>query len=631
MDNIIAYHDSQNITYRNPFGALKCNTKVSLSIDIITGINNIKVELLFQMGNDIAITVMNLISNEDNKKVFQIDKEIPQNEGLIWYYFVINIDGEKLFYANNYERYGGEGVLVKTNPTPYQITIYKQVKIPDWYKLSTMYQIFVDRFNKSKEYDSLNKLKNGSLYHSKWSNIPFYIKSENGDVVKWDFFGGNIKGIIEKLPYLKSLGIGILYLNPIFDAESNHKYDTGNYKKIDEAYGTEEILKQLIEEARKYKIYIMLDGVFSHTGSNSIYFNRDEKYNSIGAFQSKESPYYSWYRFKNYPNEYDSWWGVKTLPNVDEMNPSYLDFIAKDEDSVIKKWMKIGIKGWRLDVADELPDEFIKQIKTAMNETDKEAVLLGEVWEDASNKVSYGVQREYLLGKEFDSIMNYPFREIFIGYTVGNISAEEVKLKIMSLYENYPKEHFFSLMNLIGTHDRMRVLTLLGEPPYEGDLTAWQKANYKLNEIQKELAIKRLKLLSLIQFTFPGVPCIYYGDEVGQEGYSDPYNRGTYPWGNENTQMLDWYKKITFIRNDNDVFKKGEWSIFISSGDIFGFTRTTLDKKALCIFNRSIHETQSVDIGVNIVGFDLIEEVDINSTGEIMLQPLEGKVIILLN
>lgn len=629
MVNMIAYHDSQNIKYRNPFGALRCSSQVSLCIDIITSLENIKVELFFQMGNDIAITNMNLISDKDNKKVFQIDKKIPQHEGLIWYYFIIENEGQKLLYGNNHEGYGGEGILVKTKPTPYQITIYKPKQIPDWYKQSTMYQIFVDRFYNSKVYDSFNNLKINSLYHSKWDDVPFYVKNEKGEVVKWDFFGGNIKGIIEKLPYLNSLGIGVIYLNPIFEAESNHKYDTGDYQKIDRAFGTEKILKELIEEARKYEINIMLDGVFSHTGSNSVYFNVKGEYDSIGAFQSKESDYYSWYRFKNHPKEYDCWWGVETLPNVDEMNPSYLDFIVKGEDSIIKKWMKIGVKGWRLDVADELPDEFIKEIKVAMNEIDKDGVLLGEVWEDASNKVSYSVQRQYLLGEEFDSIMNYPFREIFVGYMLGNISAEVVKAKIMSLYENYPKEHFYSLMNLIGGHDRMRILTLLGESPYEGDLTDWQKANYKLNETQKELAIKRLKLLSLIQFTWPGVPCIYYGDEVGCQGYADPYNRGTYPWENENTQMLDWYKKITSIRNNNDVFKKGEWSVLISSGDVFGFTRTTIDKKALCIFNRSKYKPESVDIGMNTIGFDLIEEEDISIIGKIILQPLEGKVIIL--
>lgn len=446
-----------------------------------------------------------------------------------------------------------------------------------------------------------------------------------------------LEPVIKKLPYLKELGITIIYLNPIFEASSNHKYDTGDYKKIDAMLGDEAIFKELCDKARAQGIRIILDGVFSHTGSDSRYFNREGKYDSLGAYQSKDSDYFSWYKFEQHPDEYSSWWGVDTLPDVDELNEGYLDYIVYDEDSVINKWSNLGISGWRLDVADELPSEFIKKFKAQLKKVDKDSVLIGEVWEDASNKKSYNERRTYLLGEELDSTMNYPFRSTFLDFFLGTIDSQLAKAEVMKIKENYPVHHFYSLMNLVGTHDIPRILTVLGESPNGIYMSQEDKENFKLDKDKMSLAIKRLKMLSLIQMTFPGVPSIYYGDEAGLEGYDDPMNRRTYPWKDTNTEILDWFKTVTSLRTKYDVLKAGTLEMLNLDRDVFGFIREITDSKdvfdrpkqdnlAVVLVNRSDRE---IEVKLNLEGkgierlYDLIEEKWI-SIGEDSMVRLNG-------
>ena len=221
------------------------------------------------------------------------------------------------------------------------------------------------------------------------------------------------------------------------------------------------------------------------------------------------------------------------------MNASYRQFIYGSDESVINKWLKMGVAGWRLDVADELPDEFIQELRQAIKRIRPDAVLIGEVWEDASNKVSYDKQRKYFSGDELDATMNYPFRASFLRFILGQSDSSSVHQEIMRLYENYPRENFYACMNLIGSHDTARILTLLGDAPPEQSLTSTERRAFRLASFARQLAVQRLKLFSLVQMTFPGVPCIYYGDEVGAEGYADPYNRGTYPWGKEDQEIIE--------------------------------------------------------------------------------------------
>ena len=307
-----------------------------------------------------------------------------------------------------------------------------------------------------------------------------------------------MEGIIQKLDYLQSLGITCIYLNPIFEAHSNHRYDTADYTKVDPLLGSKEDFKRLCKEANKRGIHIMLDGVFNHTGSDSIYFNRKGRYQTLGAYQSQESPYYDWYQFYQWPEQYACWWNFETLPNVNETNETYNAYI-NGTDGVIQTWLKAGADGWRLDVADELPDLFLDDITKAAKQVKPTSMILGEVWEDASNKMAYGQRRRYLLGKQLDSVMNYPFREAIIGFLTGKNPAEMMEL-IMTVLEHYPPSAIHLLMNHIGTHDTERILTVLGGEPLNGRDREWQSRT-KLSQEQRSRGLSLLKLASLMQYT----------------------------------------------------------------------------------------------------------------------------------
>ena len=587
-------HDSHDEFYRSPFGAATCDALVKLRLDVsgVEDISNIKL-LVRKDGMNVEDFDMGFEFKNKGVSTYAIDIKMPCNPYIVWYFFAVITEHETIYYGNNEKTLGGKGVKYQhKNPLPFQITVYKPTyNTPKWYRESIVYQIFVDRFFNGNLDGKVSNPKPQSFIHSNWSDTPFYVKNGRGEIVKWDFYGGNIRGVIEKLDYLKELGVGCIYMNPIFEAASNHKYDTGDYKKIDPMFGDENDIERLCALAGDRGIKIVLDGVFSHTGSDSIYFNKEGKYDELGAYQSADSKYYSWYKFEEHPDKYKGWWGVRDLPEVNELEESYTDFIIWNEDSVISHWMEKGVMGWRLDVADELPDEFIEQLRMRIKSIDEDALIIGEVWEDASNKISYGKRRNYFSGLELDGVMNYPFRKILSDYILGGISSNEAGKQLWSMYENYPRQAFYASLNVIGSHDVVRILTLLGEAPDEKKLDDFERYAFHLSQENRKLAIKRLKLMSLVQMTFPGVPCIYYGDEVGLEGYSDPFNRAAFPWGAQDRELLDWYKKAAYIRNTNDALKNGGWRLIESCDDIFAFARTMNEGDVVIVaVNRSRHE-----------------------------------------
>ena len=348
----------------------------------------------------------------------------------------------------------------------------------------------------------------------------------------------------------------------------------------------EEIFEDLIKKAEKKGINIVLDGVFSHTGADSIYFNKYGRYDGIGAYQSKDSKYSSWYNFENFPEDYKCWWGVKSLPNVNETDQSYMDYIIRDEDSVIKKWTDMGVKGWRLDVADELPTEFIKTLRRELKNIDSDSILIGEVWEDASNKISYNERRSYLLGDQLDSVMGYPFRKNILDFFNRNITSTQLNNRFMTIKENYPKEAFKSNLNLIGSHDVKRIKSELNEDK------------------------NMVKLAVSLQMIFEGVPYIYYGDEAGICGGTDPDNRRTYPWNNEDEDMIEFYKNIINLRNKLTVLKNGETKFLDTKNEnVFSLIRyNDLDDKILILINRDENK-QNINLNISE---NILEEIDIN-------------------
>lgn len=639
MTNIKAYHNSHELYFREPFGAVTCGQKILLRLKVAGGGQVACTLRLWEDNEEKRLKMQQVIPDSEaadslqEEKIFEVEFAVSEQAMICWYFFIISSEEGTMYYGNNQAQLGGEGNLQIYQPPSYQITVYEPFDVPTWYKQGIMYQIFPDRFYKAHENDRYVEPKKKSLIHADWYDTPLYIKDQQGNIMRWDFFGGNLRGVKEKLPYLRELGISIIYFNPIFEASSNHRYDTGDYHKIDPMLGNEENLQELIEAAGRYGIKIILDGVFSHTGSDSRYFNKYGNYPELGAYQSPDSPYYNWYRFGKHCDDYECWWGVSSLPNVEEMEPTYREFIYGGEDSVIKHWMKKGIKGWRLDVADELPDEFIKELRSAVKETDSEAVLIGEVWEDASHKISYGKLREYLLGSELDAVMNYPFRNIFIEYFLGGIDAQQAHHRIMSLMENYPRESFYSAMNLVGSHDRRRILTILGNPPDEHRLTEKEKEEFKLEPEARSRAIAKLKLLSLIQMSFPGVPSVYYGDEAGLEGFSDPDNRKTFPWDKEDRDLLEWFKKLTKMRREYDVLQTGDFRPVNIEQNIYCFERALPGEKAVVLVNRA-DEPRSIILetetgGSSVITLDLSagKVLDDDKELKIDLNPLEGKVI----
>ena len=508
--------------------------------------------------------------------------DITLDEGLYWYWFRYESAFGEFFVKKTDSSLG----IVSNKGGMWQLTVYeKDYKTPDWLDGGIIYQIFPDRFyNSGKEKANIPEDR---FIVTNWNKQPEYTQHSNFKCLGNDYYGGDLLGIEQKLPYLKELGVNCIYLNPIFEAHSNHRYNTADYMKIDPSLGDENDFDSLIKSAKEHGIEIVLDGVFSHTGDDSVYFNKHNRYDSLGAYHSKESPYRNWFKFNSSQLGYDAWWGIATLPEVEENNPEFTEYIT-GEQGVIRYWLNKGIKGWRLDVADELPDEFLDNIRKAIKADSQENFLLGEVWEDATNKISYNSRRRFLRGSQLDSVMNYPFANAIVSYLQGG-NARHLVDTVLDILENYPPQSVKVLMNHIGTHDTPRILTLLGKGGVESTNREWQ-SKQSLTPDEYKKGIELLKIAAVIQYALPGVPSLYYGDEAGMQGYGDPFCRGAYPWGNEDTLLLDFYKKLGKIRRENKVFASGKFTPIYSDFGELVFTREKDDEKVLIATSRWPYE-----------------------------------------
>jgi glycosidase len=383
------------------------------------------------------------------------------------------------------------------------------------------------------------------------------------------------------------LGVTCIYLNPIFEAHSNHRYNTADYEKVDPLLGTEEDLRALCDAAKSRGMRVLLDGVFNHTGSDSRYFNRNGRYPETGAFQCIDSPYYDWFDFAQWPARYASWWGFQTLPVIRHDSAEFRKYIT-DPGGISDKWLACGTAGWRLDVVDELSDPMLDAIRIAVKRADPEALVLGEVWEDASNKVSYNRRRHYLLGHQLDSVMNYPFRKAILEFFMYQDASRFADI-VESIVDNYPPQVLRLLMNLLGTHDTERVLTALGGEQAHGRGRAWQSVQ-KMTDLQRTIGLRRLRAASVLQYCLPGVPSLYYGDEAGLEGYRDPFNRAYYPWGHEDTGLVDWFRMLGALRKKATCLKEGTYRTVAAKGRLLAFERTDTTGHLLCICNAGMDE-----------------------------------------
>lgn len=595
--------NSRSRKYRDPLGAVAEGTSVHFRVTLPRELSCSATHLVIQRegGQPQVLDLFWCGMNGNNQEWWECHFT-PDTAGLYFYHFEIRTRRGSQRLSKGF---AGDGIFGGNNQ--WQLTVFhKDFKTPDWLEGGVMYQIFPDRFYKSGK--AKGEIPYGRTFHENWTDQPDWAPNAQGKITNTDFFGGDLKGIEEKLPYLKELGVTCLYCNPIFESHSNHRYDTADYSKIDPLLGNEEDFRSLCAAAKKLGIRVLIDGVFSHTGSDSVYFNREGRYPTPGAYNSQQSPYYPWYTFRQWPNSYECWWNFDTLPNVKETEKSY-DTYINGEQGIVRKWLKAGASGWRLDVADELPDPFLDSLNKAVKSENPDALVLGEVWEDASNKTAYGIRRRYLLGGQLDTVMNYPFRDAILGFLLGN-DPRNFAETVESIVENYPPQCLRLLMNHIGTHDTERGLTVLGGEAAGNRGREWQAAQH-LSPEQRETGLKRLRLASLIQYTLPGVPCLYYGDEIGMEGYRDPFNRGTYPWGREDQGLLTWYKGLGMLRaQEKAILGQGSYRTLFADGNLLAFERFTFTEdfrdSLTIVVNRSNRPQSVLKASLDMEGGQLL-------------------------
>jgi len=519
-----------------------------------------------------------LIDYEINYNLYSTSIKLEE-VGLYWYHFDIYFDND-VAHVNKGNDY--RGVVGENEEFPLTV-IENEIPFEDKYMGGMIYHIFVDRFNKVGEVN----LRDGFVYRDDWGGI-ITKNTTNRAKLNYEVFGGNLNGVIAKLDYLKDLGVSIIYLSPIFMAPSNHKYDTSDYETIDPMYGDKKVLQKLIDEAKKRNIGIVLDGVFNHIGSDSIYFNKNNTFDSIGAYNSMDSKYYDWFKFREWPDDYESWWGIDTLPSVNQNNKDLQEYIS----NILREYMSMGLLGFRLDVVDEIGHNFLTKICESIRSEKDNALIIGEVWEDASTKIAYSKRRGYFLGHELNSVMNYPLKEALLNYVI-NENTDHFFYVYQMIEDNYPEYVKHNLMNLIDSHDTRRILSILEE---------------------KDNAIEKLKIISALQFGFYGNPSVFYGDEVGIKEDAPDFSRKCYPWGKENKEILSWYKLLGNIRK-SAVFKKGKMEVIKAGDGVIIFKRYT--EKEEILFAASL----SSDVYTYILDEEYTSLIDNNKYRKIKLTP----------
>lgn len=590
--------NSQNLYYKSPFGALRAGESVQFTLSVPADFVCTTPYLIVSQDN-VEPVMYPLVKSgsRDGRDVFTIEFT-PQKRGLYFYYFDLYTDYRKLYCGALGEAYisTGKGEL-------YQLTVYDEdYTVPKGIMGGVMYQIFPDRFYEGVAAKPMPYTDR--IYRADKENEPYFWPNEQHEgYLNMDYYGGDFIGIEQKLDYIASLGVTLIYLNPIFEAHSNHRYNTADYMKADPLLGTAEDFAHLCAAAKALGIGIILDGVFSHTGSDSVYFNKEARYPTLGAYQGRDSEYYSWYVFgEQYDHGYRSWWGFETLPEINEAEPSFRAFIC-GEGGVIDYWLGLGAQGFRLDVADELPDDFIADIRKAVKRGGEDKYLIGEVWDDASNKLSYSERREYLLGKELDSVMNYPFKDAIIAFLRGGDAAHLANV-LMHICENYPPCALNVMMNFISTHDTVRGITALAGESCEGKDRYWQSGR-RLTRETYMYARRLLRLAYAMVFTLPGIPSIYYGDEICMQGYKDPFNRGYYDWNSAEGYMLPTLRTLAELRSRRACMREGELVIHEASGGFIHYERRGKDGESgvHMLFNRSeTLQTRAVNGAIREIG-----------------------------
>ena len=571
--------------------------KVDFLINEIKHLDNgniydIEIKVPTDLGfiDNVKLTVQSRTNNQDISLIFIEKKDgfakfkakaFLETKALYHYYFSFTADGNlKTFKKSGFDNFS------PSLQEKWKMSV--NFDVPDWAKGKIMYHIFVDRFNRGSK-EKLENMPRKTIYSS--FDDEMIVGPNKDGIWNADFYGGDLKGINDKLDYIKSLGADIIYLSPIVWSQSNHRYDASDYEKVDPYAGTNDDLKELCDEAHKRNMKVVLDAVFNHTGNDSKYFNELGTFNELGAFQSKDSKYYPFYR-KYYDNNrtyFDYWWGMKNLPVCDGYSKEWQQYIY-GKNGVIDKWFNLGIDGLRLDVADELTDEFIEGIRTAVKRNKKDGFVLGEVWKNPMR-----MNRGYLdSGKGMDSVMNYPLVDALIKYIkYGDFNT--LKEVVNQLKYEYPEEVLNVLMNFTSTHDISRAITIFGTNELKRDGEwAWDinnndrnyQKNYKLTSLEYEKGKDMYKLYTFILTFFPGILSIFYGDELGMEGLGNLANRK--PFTTEKDQELfEFFKRMGTIRTNEPFLRDASFDLLDLNDKIMLFKREKEKEKAIIAVNRT--------------------------------------------
>lgn len=567
-------YNSRDIRCKSPFGAVPSGQEVTFTLRPPRTEGYTAAALtarLEQEGDRIIELPLSWTGLEGSRDLFSAALDTGGYVGLIWYSLCLSRP---------------DGTGDKTGE--YQLTVYDGSEtVPAWFGEGMTYQIFPDRFCRTRIPDPAG-MPGGRWVHQSWEEEPVFGPDAHGEVRNRDFFGGDLRGVLEKLPYLKGLGVETLYFCPIFEGPENHRYGTGDYEKIDPMLGTGEDFTALCAAAHGLGMRVMLDGVFNHTAFVSKYFNGDGSYPTLGAAQSLDSPYHDWFWWEHWPDQYASWWGIYSMPTTNKKNAAWLEYVT-GENGVIRSWLRAGADGWRLDVADELPDGVVHAIHTAARAGKPEAVVIGEVWEDGSHKIAYSVRRRHIWGGHCDGLMNYPFQNALLAYLLGG-DAEDFTETMERQRENYPTFAFHSSMNAMGTHDTVRILTRLGAGPGWEHSSKAERAAYRLGGAHRARAKALLRLGCAVLFAFPGSPTVYYGDEAGLEGFEDPFNRRTFPWGREDKELVAYFSALGGLRRESRALRRGDLRYVAGRGPLLAFTRSYEGETVLCAVNTSEEE-----------------------------------------
>lgn len=611
--------DSRNTANKQPFGAITEGNSIQYNVTAKTGVDSV----------DLVIENHTMEGNQNNLTYTEVAR-IPltkstsgdqdtwsgaytyATKGVYGYYFEYHIGSETYVYQNNNDSVyqttekGTDGIgAVGFKPTDtsnirrYRQTVYlSSFQVPSWAQDAVYYQIFPERFRNG---DATNDpvvgkdtyLGGAIEFHTNWNDKPYVPGDGTSDsTYNNDFFGGDIQGIIDELDYLSDLGVNTLYITPIFEAGSNHKYDTANYMKVDSHFGDTALFAKLNASAKAKGIRVVLDASFHHTGSDSIYFDRYSRYPEVGAFEggapNPASPYFSWFTFytdQTNPDKMYPGWDA-SMPDLLVDNQGVRDYLYGNSDSVTKYWLGQGISGWRMDVAPWIDDDFWRNWRSAVKATDANAVTIAETWFDSS---------KFFLGDEFDSTMNYIFHDAVLDFANGG-NASTVYKNLEMLREHYPNQALHALMNLISSHDVPRALYNLGDVSSSTDAATVM------------LAKQRLFLATLFQMSYPGSPSIYYGDEVGVTGGADPMNRATYPWqdkgGAPDTALLTKFKQLVNMRKSYDILRQGslEAPLYTDSHTLVLLRKLNGQNAIIALNNDSNAESVSLTLPATLAG-----------------------------